>query len=408
MKRLAATRGSRRPHKRERGQVPQVEASHGAYWHRRAQKGKPAVHPDGAGRSPREADPYRAWTVLGSVRRSRSGEGSHRGLHGERMGGPVPRAVRPRGDRGGPELRADVRDANAAREDGQARCAGARRRVSDRNVPEGAPHVGSEAPAEGPARGAGGTGEAAGEAHHAGRRARAAAGPEGGERARGGVSQAPREGGVDGGDEVIGDAAAIGNGDTERADSGVGRSAGEAGRRGRPGEAAAHGAERRSCDRGGIRRSHRRCDAVQWSAPGAGVPGPGAERDELRGEAAEGADYESGPPEDELALGPGGAFDDAPQEAIDGGAVGVGDPHRGEARKERGGSGAGTKAGGDSLRDDERRDELQAVRQGGGDGNGCIGCCGETEYATALRPRGLKKGRVSASFLLGPQHEDRP
>ena len=136
--------------------------------------------------------------------------------------------------------------------------------------------------------------------------------------------------------------------------------------------------------------------------------GPGAERDELRGEAAEGADYESGPPEDEVAPCPGGAFDDAPQEAIDGRAVGVGDPHRGEAGKERGGSGARTEAGGNSLRDDERRDELQAVRQGGGDGNGCIGCCGETEYATALRPRGLKKGRVSASFFLGPQHEDRP
>src|ERR671919_1131553 len=120
MKRLAATRGSRRPHKRERGHVPQVEASHGAYWHRRAQKGKPAVHPDGAGRSRGEADPYRAWTVRGSVEGSRPGEGSHRGFHGERMGGPVPRGVRPRGDRRGPELRADVRDANAAGEEGEA------------------------------------------------------------------------------------------------------------------------------------------------------------------------------------------------------------------------------------------------------------------------------------------------
>ncbi len=44
------------------------------------------------------------------------------GEHGERVGGAPPGVARPRGDRGGPELRADVCQSVAAQQDRHARC----------------------------------------------------------------------------------------------------------------------------------------------------------------------------------------------------------------------------------------------------------------------------------------------
>lgn len=66
MKRLAATGpGGRSPTMSTRSCAAKVEASHGAYWHRRTQGGKPALHPDRERRDHRESHPNPA----GAVRR---------------------------------------------------------------------------------------------------------------------------------------------------------------------------------------------------------------------------------------------------------------------------------------------------------------------------------------------------
>src|ERR1700675_4617622 len=49
------------PHKSTRGQRRRKgEASHGPYWHRRTQEGKPDLHPRRRGGGHRAADPHRA------------------------------------------------------------------------------------------------------------------------------------------------------------------------------------------------------------------------------------------------------------------------------------------------------------------------------------------------------------
>ena len=85
------------------------------------------------------------------VRDPGAGAHSARGEHRERVGRAASRGARPRGHRRRPELRADVRDALAAGEDGQARCAHAGRGASARRLSPGASGVGG-APAR--ARGA--------------------------------------------------------------------------------------------------------------------------------------------------------------------------------------------------------------------------------------------------------------
>ena len=87
-----------KPHNGARGRVPQkVEASHGAYGHRRTQSGKPDLHPDRERGDHRTPHPHAAGAVRCSVRRESADEDPHRVIDRERVGGKVPRGTRARG-----------------------------------------------------------------------------------------------------------------------------------------------------------------------------------------------------------------------------------------------------------------------------------------------------------------------
>ena len=89
------------------------------------------------------------------VRSAATGPHPARGEHGARVGGPSPGVPRARGDRRGPERRADVRQSVAPHHDRHARCAHADGRVRDGCVASRVSAVGSAAPCAGRAGRAG-------------------------------------------------------------------------------------------------------------------------------------------------------------------------------------------------------------------------------------------------------------
>ena len=135
------------PHRVNRGQRrKQRGASHGPYWHRRAQEGKPALHPGRGRRAERAAHPHHSRAVRRRPGRPAAGPHPPRGLDRERVGGALSGRARPRGDRRRPELRPDVRDPDAEDQDRSARCAGAGRGLPAGGVPPGASAVRRPAP----------------------------------------------------------------------------------------------------------------------------------------------------------------------------------------------------------------------------------------------------------------------
>jgi hypothetical protein len=77
--------------------------------------------------------------------REAAGEGAHRGIDRERVGGALPRGAGPLRRRGGPELRRYVRDAEPQGEDRPARRADAGRGVQAGSVSRGASDLGPTA-----------------------------------------------------------------------------------------------------------------------------------------------------------------------------------------------------------------------------------------------------------------------
>jgi hypothetical protein len=143
-----------KPHNDSRGRVPQkAEASHGAYWHRRTQSGKPDLHPDRERGDHRTPHPHAAGAVRCSVRRESADEDPHRVIDRERVGGKMHRGARARGCSCRPELRGDVRDPEPQGEDGSARCKDAGRGLSPWRLSTGASSVGSSAAGASAARG---------------------------------------------------------------------------------------------------------------------------------------------------------------------------------------------------------------------------------------------------------------
>ena len=153
MKRLASrlTWWQTLPHKSTPRSTPQKgEASHGPYWHRRAQAGQPDLHPRRGRRGDRAAHPDRAGALRRRARDPAPRPDCDRGLDRQRMGGPLPGGPRPRGHRRGPELRAHVCDAVAQGEDRPARCARPRGGVPARRLPPRPSALRSPAPRAGP------------------------------------------------------------------------------------------------------------------------------------------------------------------------------------------------------------------------------------------------------------------
>src|SRR6266571_4571490 len=96
----------------ERGQCrTDTEVSRGARWHRRTQEGKPNLDADRAGGDPGAQDPDPARPVCRRAGPSSAGTDPDRGVDGERVVGTLSRGAGTRGDRGGSQLRADVRHA---------------------------------------------------------------------------------------------------------------------------------------------------------------------------------------------------------------------------------------------------------------------------------------------------------
>src|SRR5713101_7792059 len=94
MKRLAATGVvAEAPQWCTRSCAAKVEASHGAYWHRRTQGGKPDLRPDRERRDRRTAHSHAAGAIRCGARSEAAGEAPHRGDDRERMGCPLPFAV---------------------------------------------------------------------------------------------------------------------------------------------------------------------------------------------------------------------------------------------------------------------------------------------------------------------------
>src|SRR5438552_1091861 len=121
---------------------------------RSAQARESAVRADG-GRGDRGApDRHEPGAVHGGAREPRAGPHPRGGVDRERVGRPTLGELGARGDRGGPELRADVRHAPPRGEDRSAGCAHLGRGVPPRRLPTGAPRLGPPAPRAGAARGA--------------------------------------------------------------------------------------------------------------------------------------------------------------------------------------------------------------------------------------------------------------
>ena len=102
----------------------------------------------------------------------------------------APGGAGPRGDRGGPELRADVRQPQPAGEDGSAGCPDAGGRLSAGGVPPRAPDLGRAAHGAGAAGGAGGVGADADALHQRDPRGAPPRRGAGAERGRGDVRAA--------------------------------------------------------------------------------------------------------------------------------------------------------------------------------------------------------------------------
>jgi hypothetical protein len=136
--------------------TPQEEgASHGLYWHRRAQEGKSDLHPRRGRRARRAPGPDGAATIRRRPGRPSPGTDPPRGLDGERVGGAVPGRAGPRGHRRRPELRPDVRGAESEGEDRSARRAGPGRSGPAGSLSPRASAVGRPAACPGPLDGTG-------------------------------------------------------------------------------------------------------------------------------------------------------------------------------------------------------------------------------------------------------------
>src|SRR6266699_70245 len=143
-----------RAHRFATGRTPGGQLPYGYDRARSAQARESAVRADG-GRGDRGApDRHEPRAVYGGAREPSAGPHPRGGVDRERVGRPTLGELGARGDRGGPELRADVRHAPPRGEDRSAGCAHLGRGVPPRRLPTGAPRLGPPAPRAGAARGA--------------------------------------------------------------------------------------------------------------------------------------------------------------------------------------------------------------------------------------------------------------
>src|SRR6266566_7038246 len=134
-----------RAHRFATGRTPGGQLPYGYDRARSAQARESAVRADGGGGDRGAPDRDEPGAVYGGARESAVGTHPRGGVDRERVGRPAPGELGARSDRGGPELRADVRHAAPWGEDRSAGCAHLGRGVPPRRLPTGAPRLGPPA-----------------------------------------------------------------------------------------------------------------------------------------------------------------------------------------------------------------------------------------------------------------------